>query len=148
GTTSSKILTRHDIFHVPVYEASLNMEGKFLRPDFSRLEIDEADVLWDKAYVLIKTSQPKGLREGISVDWNGTATLVSPLTGTSDLLGTNLSAPVALNSGKDKEFTFKFSVKVAGSQALEFVPLGNDTHVHLESDWPHPNFSGDYLPTD
>jgi inner membrane protein len=149
GNVSSKLLTRHGIFHVPVYEALLHAEGTFARPDFAALEIDESDVLWDKAAVLIKASQPKGLREGINVNWNGVVSAVSPLTGTSDLLGTNLSAPVPMSGSKDRtEFAFQFSIKAAGSQDLEFLPLGNDTHVHLESDWPHPNFSGDYLPTD
>lgn len=149
GSVPSKILTRHGIFHVPVYEADLKVEGKFQRPNFAPLEIDESDVLWDKAFLLIKASQPKGLREGIAIDWNGSQTAVSPLIGTSDLLGTNLSAPAPMTGAKDvQELNFQFAVKVAGSQDLEFVPLGNDTRVHLESDWPHPNFSGDYLPVD
>lgn len=149
GSVPSKILTRHGIFQVPVYEAQLQVEGRFLRPNFAALEIEEADVVWDKAFVLIKASQPKGLREGVTVDWNGSKTSVSPLIGTADLLGTNLSARVPMTGAKDvQDFDFKFAIKAAGSQDLEFIPLGNDTQVHLESDWPHPNFSGDYLPTD
>jgi inner membrane protein len=33
-----------------------------------------------------------------------------------------------------------------GSQAVNFVPVGDQTTVTLQSSWPHPSFSGNFLP--
>jgi inner membrane protein len=35
---------------------------------------------------------------------------------------------------------------VLGTQALSFVPLGKDTRAHMKSAWPHPSFTGRFLP--
>lgn len=35
---------------------------------------------------------------------------------------------------------------LVGTQHLAFVPAADTTHVHLTSDWPHPSFSGRFLP--
>ena len=42
---------------------------------------------------------------------------------------------------------FKFAINIHGSKSLFFLPGGDTTNVKLSSDWPHPKFTGDFLPT-
>ena len=42
--------------------------------------------------------------------------------------------------------TMQLSVELVGVESLSFVPLANDNSVTLKSDWPHPSFSGAFLP--
>jgi inner membrane protein len=37
-------------------------------------------------------------------------------------------------------------LELQGMEQLEFVPLGKETVVHVQSSWPHPSFVGRFLP--
>lgn len=43
---------------------------------------------------------------------------------------------------------YSLELKLAGSQSLLFLPLADTTRVTLESDWPHPEFIGQFLPVE
>lgn len=38
-------------------------------------------------------------------------------------------------------------LELVGTEAVAFVPIGDATEVSFSSDWPHPSFSGRFLPT-
>jgi inner membrane protein len=40
----------------------------------------------------------------------------------------------------------QLSFTLAGTQGLDVVPVADDTRVQIGSAWPHPTFSGDFLP--
>jgi inner membrane protein len=40
------------------------------------------------------------------------------------------------------------TLDVAGSEALAFVPVGDETRVKLASNWAHPSFGGRFLPVE
>ena len=41
----------------------------------------------------------------------------------------------------------ELALELAGTQQLAWVPVGGQTGVKLSADWPHPSFTGRYLPT-
>ena len=41
---------------------------------------------------------------------------------------------------------YEFSIKLKGSNALSFYPVGDNNTVNLVSAWPHPKFNGKFLP--
>jgi inner membrane protein len=47
-----------------------------------------------------------------------------------------------------EQFDFRFTLTLNGSSELSFAPVARETTVTLASDWPHPSFSGTYLPTE
>jgi inner membrane protein len=40
----------------------------------------------------------------------------------------------------------QLSFTLAGTQGLDVVPVADDTQVQISSAWPHPTFTGDFLP--
>ncbi len=42
---------------------------------------------------------------------------------------------------------FSFKLNLHGSQNIFLLPAGETTKIKLQSNWPHPKFSGDFLPT-
>lgn len=63
------------------------------------------------------------------------------------LLGDGLAgihAPLAALPGADGAFHIELDLQ--GMNQLEVVPLGQDSRLNLASNWPHPNFIGDFLP--
>jgi inner membrane protein len=46
----------------------------------------------------------------------------------------------------DLALVFEIEVEIAGSERLHFLPLGRETDVQLDAQWPNPNFDGAFLP--
>ncbi|MDB5963989.1 MAG: cell envelope integrity protein CreD [Polaromonas sp.] len=42
----------------------------------------------------------------------------------------------------------ELELELVGTESLSVVPLGGDTRVQLTSNWPHPSFSGQFLPVE
>ena len=49
--------------------------------------------------------------------------------------------------GPTLSLPFTLSLSVRGTECLSFIPLAETTRVGLSSAWPHPSFSGSFLPT-
>jgi inner membrane protein len=43
---------------------------------------------------------------------------------------------------------FDFTLALQGTGRLDFTPIGRESQVGIEADWPHPSFVGNYLPVD
>ncbi|MBT8218258.1 MAG: cell envelope integrity protein CreD, partial [Bacteroidia bacterium] len=41
---------------------------------------------------------------------------------------------------------FEYSIQLKGSNDLQFTPLGKTTAIQLQSSWPDPSFTGNFLP--
>jgi inner membrane protein len=126
---------RRGIFEVPLYVASLHLEGAF--------RIPPEELLWQRATLSLGLSDAKAIRSisplalgAGSVEWE-------PGPGAAEMLSSGLSAPLAA-----APTTFSFDVTLAGSGRLSVVPVGADTSVTLASGWPDPGFDGAWLPTE
>ncbi len=134
------------IYDVTVYKTDLNFSGKFNPPDLEALRIE--DMVWKDAYLCIGVSDMKGIKENIKLNLDGKDYNFSPGVDSPVLNMSGLSADIGdtdstiLSDGAD----FSFDVKINGSQALNFAPLGKETKVNLSSSWINPGFDGSFLP--
>lgn len=66
----------------------------------------------------------------------------------SDLPGSSEGLHVALPDSvlEEKNLALNFTLKLQGTQQLEVVPLGKNSTFDLKSNWPHPGFTGSFLP--
>lgn len=48
--------------------------------------------------------------------------------------------------GKPESVPFRIELALAGTGSFGFVPLGDVSTAELRGNWPHPGFSGDFLP--
>jgi inner membrane protein len=143
------------LYSVPVYTAELNIEG--------RLNLDKLAAL--KANPDIRVSREPYLSIGVS-DSRGLVGLPEIFMGDSKLRvepGSQLnfypggfSAPIdketlALNGAEKsqqnaQEFHFSVKFKLNGMQKLTFISAAKDSQISAHSDWPHPEFTGAFLP--
>ena len=63
---------KRGIYTTAVYNSNMNITGAFLKPDFSDIEIKDQDILWDKAKIIIQSSNVKGVNEA-NLKLNNTA---------------------------------------------------------------------------
>ena len=146
GTIDTTVLTR-GIFLVPVYKEALTLVGEFdqLRP--GDLGIKPADVIWDHASLAIGISEVRTIQDQVTVAWNGTPVAFLPGTGGFSDVGAGIHAPVPVNDAT-KTFAFSVPLNLNGSVGAYFVPAAADTAVEITSNFTHPNFQGNWLPTD
>lgn len=70
-----------------------------------------------------------------------------PGTGAFTDGGTGIHATVGVVEAKDR-FKFSFPLSLNGSVGVYLTPFGQNTLVELESDFGHPSFQGNWLPTE
>jgi inner membrane protein len=133
------------IFEVPVYQMSLDVRGRFVRPDFALWGIKPEDILWDRAEVSMHISDARAIQNQAVLSWGGSE--VAFTAGPGEVGGTVPGIHASLKDRlKGDSFEFSFPLKLNGSVGAFFAPFGKVTAVKLTSDWPSPSFQGGWLP--
>ncbi len=136
-------IRKRSIYDAVLFQGNLNISGSFKQPDFRLLNIDPERVLWDQAKLSIGISGMPGIKSILTLNWNDKAMRMEPGSGCPQLINSGVSAPVAMGDGA---YRFSIPVKLNGSGALQFQPVGKETKVDLKSTWPSPAFNGGFLP--
>jgi inner membrane protein len=154
GGTDAKTL-RRSIFEVPVYAARMTLTGRFATPRITDVVADAVSVRWRDASLVLGLSGVSGLKDAAVLKIAGaTEVPFSPSLGMPAGQSTGMHAKLAGAGGKvlpDLEkapaaFDFSIDLVFNGSVSLMFAPAARETRVSLSSNWPHPSFSGAFLP--
>lgn len=136
------------IYESVVFSSDIAMNGTFDGFDFSQEDIPEKDILWEKASVLFKTSNLKGIQDEIVVTLADEQMVLKPKFDDNHLSLLSSGYLKNLGKNKDAEIPFRLNLKVNGSEQLKFIPIGKETKVAMISDWHSPSFTGNFLPDD
>ena len=149
----SKVLNR-SIYDVTVYRAGLTLNGKFGAPDMNKLAPNAVKVRWEDAVLALGLSNVSGLKETADLTLNGAQTVSFEPSMGVDQGRTNMSGIHArldgvrgAGNGQIGAFDFDFKLGFSGSSNIMFAPVARETSVAMTSDWPHPSFSGAFLPS-
>jgi inner membrane protein len=138
---------RLGLYDVPVYVARIHVKGKFDLPhEISRLTRGGTSVHLqvEQARVLLPINDPRGLRDLVSETQE-----FQNFEPSSGFPIPVLAAPLNMTADPStgpKAFDLSFSL--AGTQSLEFLPLGRIVRVQTRGNWPDPGFTDGFLPTD
>lgn len=136
------------LYEVVLYRLEgLSILGRFSVPDFTRLRIPDRDILWEEACLTVGIPDTRGIRERASLAWNKREIPFLPGANGSGLFDAGIHAFIRDLRGGPRHFDFAMKLSIQGSSSLCFAPLGQETTVRLKSSWPHPSFTGAYLPT-
>lgn len=134
------------IFEIVVYNSKINISGKFLKSNFSDLDIPTEDIQFDKARLTVGINDLRGIEKQIDLNWDGKKESFNPGVISNDVVSSGINAPISIDSRENASYTFSFSLDLKGSQLLYFTPVGKITDVNLSSSWPNPSFNGSFLP--
>lgn len=76
---------------------------------------------------------------------NGETLSVEPGAGVYGALS-GIHIPLTDKALEAKTFALDVSLNLAGTGSFAVVPVGRNSEMMLNSNWPHPGFMGDYLP--
>lgn len=135
------------IFTVPVYRSRLAFEGVFDPPNLAELRIAPDTVDWSRSVLAVGIADARAIQDRARVHWNGTDHEFLPGAG-SLAVKSGIRAAVAEPFAAGQRASFAFTLALNGSTGLRFAPVGQDTEVRVDSDWPSPSFQGHWLPVE
>ena len=135
------------IFEVPLYQATTNLTGYFMKPDFRPWDVKDDDVLWDKARLVVLVSDARAIQKQARIHWNDADYFFEP--GTDDITPNRSGYHVDLPDIKNANGKMAFSIQLVlnGSKGIYMAPLGKDSLLKVTAPWPDPSFQGKWLPT-
>ncbi len=126
----------------------LVVSGSFTSPDFGKLNIAREQVLWERAYLAVGIPDTRGIQQGIKMNWDGRELPFMPGVKSMGLYESGIHVPMAgLRGMGPGRHQYSFTINLRGSSTLSFLPMGKETSVEINSSWPHPSFTGAYLPS-
>ena len=136
------------IFKAHVYQSTGRIEGSVKFPvigDLRERQDSQVELLSAKACLIV--SDPRGISKAPAFEWKGEVLEVVP----GSVLGVNSSgvhmALPEFGTFPGNTFDFSVDLSVHGMGQFEFVPIGSENRIQLNSPWPHPSFVGDFLAT-
>ena len=155
-----------------VFTASMDFTGRYIAPDFSSKGILEEDIAWDKATILIRTTNLSSIKNIVTITLAGKSYPLEPtydqegedsyyswedtdamIEIEGEYYGGNRSSHISsLQTGfipkeeLNKPLDFSFSITYDGSKHIAIAPIGKTTEGTISSNWPNPSFFGHFLP--
>lgn len=150
---NSKTLKRGN-FESAVFTTNMNFNGYFVNPHLFKKNIKEEDILWDRAKIIIKTSNLKGIKNEIAIQVNDNSysfetTFNEKPNNQLEYLDELESDYIKeLDFSHSKKMDFKFNITFNGSKDIQIIPIGKTTSLQMTSNWANPSFIGNFLPND
>jgi inner membrane protein len=143
-------LKKRNNYESVVFTSTMKFSGNYVAPDFRSENIPDEDIQWDKATILIKTTNLKGIREQVKMKLGGSEYAFKPVYSSQkdsvQELRTGFIDATALKNGAPA--SFQFDINYNGSSDIQIVPVGKTTTATMKSNWASPSFTGNYLPHD
>ncbi|MEM1286401.1 MAG: cell envelope integrity protein CreD [Pseudomonadota bacterium] len=151
------------IFDVTVFTTDMTLAGRFNAPSQRSITDEQARFLWSQARFAVGLSSVRAIRNAVALNWGDENIPFEPS------LGSAISAPGVFtdsrpHGGSQPRVTMdgihvpnlfnhgpqsvEFSVNLIlnGSESIFLAPAGRDTRAVMDSNWPHPSFTGGALP--
>ena len=150
---NSKTLSRGN-FESAVFTTNMKFVGAYIPSDLTDKGITSEDIIWDKASVIIKTSNLKGIKSEMILKLNDNSYTFQTnynennkgYNGYLDVLESGFLKTEDVQNTENSQFSINISFN--GSKQIELIPIGKITTMKMSSNWADPSFIGNYLPND
>jgi inner membrane protein len=138
----------YGLHETAVFELQGTVTGTFDTPTVAALPPlgTNARLTWGKPTLSMGVTDPRGVTGEPKMELGGLA--LSPRR-TAHIKGAEKgfhgASETALN-GHSINLPFRIDLRLAGTGSIGFVPLGEVSTSELRGNWPHPSFTGDFLP--
>lgn len=135
------------IYEVVIYNTNVTGSASFKLPeDFNRSGIDPADIDFARAEIRFGLSDARGLSADNKLTVDGQSLVLQPGKGLGETGNTGFFSWLDATVLADGEMAVQFDVKFRGTESLTMVPDAGQTNWSVTSKWPHPSFTGGFLP--
>ncbi|MEZ4876965.1 MAG: cell envelope integrity protein CreD [Flavobacterium sp.] len=140
---------KRGIFNHVVFTADMQFNGYFAAPNFTKLGISEENIQWDKASIVLKTTNLKSIKSELKMQVNQEKLVFEPQNSDKSKYSILATTPFDYNALLvNNKLAFNFDITYNGSNSIDFVPVGKVTTVSIDSDWKSPSFDGSFAAND
>lgn len=134
------------IYPIRLYRAALEISGEIDWPPPASGDGANAR-RWKQAYVVVAISDPRGIKAVSSLQWGDeTLAFASRKSDADSRFALQAAAGVYSAQRAGLAMPFRFAMELIGTTSMSVVPVGDATVIRLASTWPHPSFTGAWLP--
>lgn len=134
------------IYRARIFRADAQLAGRFDVPPHYGITEDVASYRFGRMHLALGISDIRGIGNALTLRAAGVDTPFQPGTGTA-LLNSGVQAPLPdATLDQPRSISFEVALSLAGTGDFRITPVGRETNVRLASDWPHPGFTGQFLP--
>ena len=137
---------KRGIYEAVLYTLDLDVKGSIRLPRSIPYRGEITRIFWDQAVILVSIPDTRGIKEQLTMNWNGVQRSFLPGTAGSELFPQGLHIPLQINPAQGGSANFSFSLRLQGSSDFYITPMGKSTTLHLKSNWANPGFTGSLLP--
>ncbi len=134
------------VFTSLLYHADLQIAAEFEPPPAPLIEGDLLAYRIDAVRLLLGLGDSRGIG-AVAITVNGQTLEVEP--GAAGIVwqpqGVHVDLPSSLWAVP--LLTSAMTLQLSGTDTFSVLPLGGETTLQMTSDWPHPGFAGEHLPT-
>jgi inner membrane protein len=137
------------LFSTPVFELNAALSGHYVAPTAKDLPTlgPNARLKWGAPVLTVGVGDPRGIAGAPVVTLAGTTLTIESGSEVKDFTsGFHGAAHEVQLDGTAKALPFAVKVRLVGTSAFGFIPVGEVVTADLSSNWPHPSFGGDFLP--
>ncbi|MFP3425555.1 cell envelope integrity protein CreD [Pseudoalteromonas sp. SIMBA_162] len=130
------------IYKALLYRSQNQFEGRFKTSALAVL----ADKKIKRLNLILAISDIRGIGQGSHINVNERSYELLPGTQLDQLLqGIRVELDYE-TIRKSEVLPYQIDLNLQGMRQLSFAPVGKNSSLTMQADWPHPSFVGDYLP--
>lgn len=162
------------IFDAAVYDSEINMQATFGKPDFAKWNVDDKDILWQDAKLVMGINDLRGITKNPLFIVGGADKVAEPSSEIglfteyhkpagedeegelaharyregANKVENGVAVPLQWSAVEDFRGDVSLTLGLKGSTLLYFLPVGKTSQVKIEGLWADPSFTGNFSPTD
>lgn len=130
------------IYKALLYSSQNQFEGRFKTSALAVL----ADKKIKRLNLILAISDIRGIGQGSHINVNERSYELLPGTQL-DQLPQGIRVELDYETIRKSEvLPYQIGLNLQGMRQLSFAPVGKNSSLTMQADWPHPSFVGDYLP--
>ncbi|TGE83842.1 cell envelope integrity protein CreD [Pseudoalteromonas sp. KS88] len=130
------------IYKALLYRSQNQFEGRFKTSALAVL----ADKKIKRLNLILAISDIRGIGQGSHINVNERSYELLPGTQL-DQLPQGIRVELDYETIRKSEVVpYQIGLNLQGMRQLSFAPVGKNSSLTMQADWPHPSFVGDYLP--
>jgi inner membrane protein len=139
---------QRSIYKSNVFTTKMQFSGNYIQPNFNKKNIPNENVFWDKASIVIRTTNLKSVNDEVKIIFGSTNFTFEPNHNnqTNDSIESLETAIFDFRTLKNSNFNLNITYN--GSKRISIVPIGKTTSATMTSNWSSPNFNGCFIPND
>ena len=132
------------IYEVPVYTTTINIDGQIAGDQIGEIKNLPNVIEVGQPVISFTVSDPRGISSIPKLYADNKEYIFKPGSKLGfNAGGIHVELPEALIDGKER---FSLDLELRGMENLSFVPVAKEVELAMRSTWPHPSFTGSFLP--